>query len=72
MAFQAIVSFVKVLQPKGWENFVAVYTELKDAETADFTAKVNLDEAGLEDAWMNYREGYGFANFIIGDNPLDD
>lgn len=72
LAFQAIVSFVKVLQPKGWENFIAEYTELKDAETADFTAKVNLDEAGMEDTWMKYQEGYGFANFIIGDNLLDE
>ena len=72
LAFQAIVSFVKVLQPKGWENFIAEYTELKDAETADFTAKVNLDEAGMEDTWMKYKEGYGFANFIIGDNILDE
>ena len=71
LAFQAIVSFVKVLQPKGWENFIAEYTELKDAETADFTAQVNLDEADMEDAWMKYQEGYGFANFIIGDNLLD-
>lgn len=70
LAFQTIVSFVKVLQPKGWENFIAEYTELKDAEAADFTAKVNLDEAGMEDTWMKYQEGYGFANFIIG--HMDD
>ena len=72
LAFQAIVSFVKVLQPKGWESFIAEYTELKDAETADFIAQVNLDEAGMEDTWMNHQEGYGFANFIIGDNLLDE
>ena len=72
LAFQAIISFVKVLQPKGWENFVAGYTELKDAEEADFTAKVNLDEAGMEDTWMNYQEGYGFAHFIIGNHILDE
>ena len=71
LAFQAIVSFVKVLQPKGWENFIAEYTELKDAETVDYSVKVNLDEAGMEDAWMKYQEGYGYANFIIGDNLLD-
>ena len=72
LAFRAIVSFVSVLQPKGWENFIAEYTELKDAEGADFIAQVNLDEAGMEDTWMKYQEGYGFANFIIGDNLLEE
>ena len=72
LAFHTIISIVKVLQPKGWENFIAEYTELKDAEAADFTAKVNLDEAGMEDTWMKYQEGYGFANFIIGDDLPDE
>ena len=45
---------------------------MKVAETADYIAQVNLDETGMEDTWMKYQGGYGFANFIIGDNLLEE
>ena len=70
LALKAVVSVVKVLQPKGWEDFVADYTELKDAEEAGFTAILNPDEASSEDLFVLFKEGYASAYFFIG-QPWD-
>lgn len=66
LALKAVISVVKVLQPKGWEDFVADYTELKDAEEADFTAMLNPDKASTEDLFVLFEEGYSSAYFSIG------
>lgn len=66
LALKAVVSVASVLQPKGWEDFVADYTELKDAEEADFTAMLNPDKASVEDLFVLFEEGYSSAYFSIG------
>lgn len=40
LAFRAVLSVASVLQPRGWDDFVANYTELKDADEAGFTAMI--------------------------------
>ena len=66
LAFQAVTSAVKVLQPKGWEAFIAGYTELKDAEGEGYSAVVNADEAAVREIIEAPLEGYSCAIFTIG------
>ena len=66
LALDAVVSTVKVLQPKGWVNFIANYTELKDAGENGYIAMLNPDEATTEDLFVLWRDGYSTAYFSIG------
>ena len=66
LALKAAVSVASVLQPRGWEDFVASYTELKDADEADYTAMLNPDKASSEDLLVFFKEGYSSAYFFIG------
>ena len=66
MALRAVTSAVKTLQPNGWEDFIAAYTELKDAQAANFTAHLNVDEAAVKEFIDNPAEGYSCAVFTVG------
>ena len=66
LALKAAVSVASVLQPRGWEDFVASYTELKDADEAGYTAMLNPDKASSEDLMVFFKEGYSSAYFFIG------
>lgn len=66
LAFQALISAVKVFQPKGWETFIAEYTELKDAKGAGYTATVNADEAAVKEIIEDPAEGYSCAIVSFG------
>lgn len=69
LALQAVLCAARVMQPTGWEDFAASYTELKDADEDGFTARVNLDEAdiaAMEDEFVFQKEGYSSAYFSIG------
>ena len=66
LAFQGIISVVSVLQPKGWEDFVASYTEMKDAQEANYSAQVNLEGAALLEVDSHPEEGYSYAFVIVG------
>ena len=48
LAYRSIINVVGVFQPKGWEAFVANYTELTDAEADGYSVQldVGLDAAG--------------------------
>ena len=66
LALQGIISVVSVLQPKGWEDFVVSYTEMKDAQEANYTAQVNLEGAALLEVDSHPEEGYSYAFVIVG------
>lgn len=66
LALEAVVSTVKVLQPKGWEDFIANYMELKDADKDGYIAMLNPDEAAAEELLVLWRDGYSTAYFAIG------
>ena len=70
LAIKAVVSAASALQPRGWEDFVASYTELKDADEEGFTAILNPDEASSEDLFVRFKDGYSSAYFFIG-QPWD-
>ena len=61
LAYQAITSAVKTLQPEGWEAFMAVFTELKDVEGEGFSAAINVDEADAREIIEDLPEEYSFA-----------
>lgn len=65
-AFQAITGAVKFMQPKGWEDFIAAFTELKDVEGENFSAELNVDEAVAGEILEDLPEGYSFALVRIG------
>ena len=64
LALESVISVVKVLQPQGWEAFVAGYTELKDADEADYVAMVEPDDD--EELFIILRDDYSTAYFAIG------
>lgn len=66
LAYQAVMSAAKVMQPKGWEAFSADYTELKDAEEDGFSAALNVDEDTVKEIIDDPAEGYSYAVFTIG------
>ena len=66
LAYRSIVNVVSALQPKGWENFVANYTELADAEGEGYTVALNVDEATVKEIIEDPREGDSFALIHIG------
>ena len=66
MALKGVISTVSVLQPAGWEDFVASYTELKDAQDVNYTARVNLEGAALTEVDNHPEDGYSYAFFTIG------
>lgn len=70
LAVKAVVSAASVLRPRGWEDFVASYTELKDADEEGFTAILNPDAASSEDLFVRFKDGYSSAYFFIG-QPWD-
>ena len=66
-ALAAVISAAKTLQPKGWEDFVASYTELKDAEEAGYTAVLNADEAAVKEIIEDSFDGYSAAIITVGE-----
>ena len=61
IALQDLVNLVGYLQPAGWEAFTAGYTELKDAEEAEYTVTTNVDKAAVQEIIDEPPEGYSFA-----------
>lgn len=66
LALQGVISTVSVLQPAGWEDFIAFYTELKDAQEPNYSAQVNLEGDALTEVDDHPEEGYSYAFFTIG------
>lgn len=66
LAYQAIVSTAKTLQPAGWEDFIAAFTELKEVEGENFRASLNVDEAAAKEVIEDPAEGYSYAIVNIG------
>ena len=66
LALQAAVSAAKTLQPQGWEEFTAAFTELKDMEGENFHVTLNADEAAVKEIIEDPSEGYSCAIIDIG------
>lgn len=74
LAFRSIVNVVGILQPNGWEDFVANYTELSDVEADGYAVTLNVDEAAvgeiIEDAKASY--SYAIIHFGSSDGAPED
>lgn len=70
LAYQSIMNAMIILQPRGWEDFAANCTELKDAETDQYTVTVNAQEEAVREIIDDPREGYQWAIIRIGDESL--
>ena len=66
LARQSIVNVVSVLQPKGWEDFTASYTQLADTEAAGYTVQLNVDSAAVAEIIDDVDEGYSYALIHFG------
>ena len=66
LAFEAAVAAVKVLQPQGWESFLAAFTEWKDLEGDGFSVIAAPDEATLSEIVEEKLEGYSSAVIRFG------
>ena len=66
IALADVTCAAKVLQPKGWEDFIAGYTELRDADEANYTARLNVDEAAVRKIIEDPAKDYSYAIFTIG------
>ena len=66
LAHRSIINIAKVLRPAGWEDFVANYTELGDAETEGYTVRLNVDMATVGEIIDDASEDYSFALIHFG------
>ena len=66
LAYQSLINTVMVLQPKGWESFIAEYSGLADAQTPLYTVTLNVDEAAVKEIIDDPREGDSFAIIRFG------
>ena len=72
LAYQAITCAVKTLQPKGWEDFLATFTELKDAKGDSFSAAMNVDAAEAREIIEDLPKEYSFAIIRFGQSVVMD
>lgn len=61
VALQSLINAVGILQPAGWEDFTANYTQLADAETQGYAVKLNVDAQTVDGIIDDAPEGYSFA-----------
>jgi len=61
VALQSLINVVGLLQPEGWENFTANYTQLADAQAEGYEVKLNMDTETVGGIIDDAPEGYSFA-----------
>jgi len=61
VALQSLINVVGLLQPEGWENFTANYTQLADAQAEGYEVKLNVDTETVGGIIDDAPEGYSFA-----------
>ena len=66
LAFQSLINAVNVFQPAGYEDFIANYTELADAEAEGYTVRLNADEAAVTEIYEGANMDYSFAIIHFG------
>ena len=70
LAYQSVMNAMNILRPRGWEDFVANYPELRDAETDQYTVTVNAQEEAVREIIDDPREDYQWVIIRIGDESL--
>ena len=66
LAFQSLINAVNIFQPAGYEDFIANYTELADAEAEGYTVQLNADEAAVAEIYEEANAEYSYAIIHFG------
>ena len=66
LAFQSLINAVNIFQPAGYEDFIANYTELADAEAEGYTVQLNADEAAVAEIYEDANAEYSYAIIHFG------
>jgi len=61
VGLQSLINVVGILQPKGWEDFTANYTQLTDTQAEGYEVKLNVDARTVGEIIDDAPEGYSFA-----------
>ena len=61
VALKSLINVVGILQPKGWEDFTANYTQLADAQAGGYEVALNVDAQTVGQIIDDAPEGYSFA-----------
>lgn len=72
LAHRSIINIVKALQPTGWEDFVANYTVLKDAEAEGYRVQLNVDVRTVGEIIEGANDDYSFALLRFGSASAGD
>jgi len=61
VALKSLRNVVGILQPEGWEDFTANYTQLADAQAKGYEVALNVDARTVGEIIDDAPEGYSFA-----------
>lgn len=61
VGLQSLRNVVGILQPEGWEDFTANYTQLTDAQAGGYEVALNVDAQTVGQIIDDAPEGYSFA-----------
>ena len=72
LALRSALNIVNTLQPSGWEDFAANYTELADAEGAGWSVRLNVDDATVGEIIEDANAEYSYALIRFGSASSDE
>lgn len=61
LALRSLLNVVGILQPAGWEDFTANFTQLADADASGWSVDLNVDAETVGEIIDDAPEGYSFA-----------
>jgi hypothetical protein len=67
VAYQSLMNAVKLLQPKGWEDFTEKYTALADAAGEGWDVKLNLTKEEALKSYEDLNDGESYLLARFGD-----
>ena len=72
LAYQSILNVVSILQPAGWDDFTAAYTELADVDTGLYSVKLNAESAEVAEIIDDAKDSYEYAILRFGASGQTD
>lgn len=61
LAYKSIINVVGILKPAGWDDFTAMYTELKDVDTSVYSVKLNVPKDEVLQIIEDPKDSYSYA-----------
>ena len=66
LAFESIGNIASILQPAGWEEFLAAYTQLEDADGDGWSVRLNADAETVASIIDNAKDSFSYAVLRFG------